>query len=76
MKYEQAKTLKKEEFKRLCGVRQETFQEMVELVGQHNKEKKKSGRPSKLGWEDQVLLTKKYWLFVSNLFSYRKKLGN
>jgi hypothetical protein len=76
MTYQQVKTLKPEEFKRLCGVRPETFKQMVELVREHSERKKKPGRPSKLGWEDQVLLTLEYWLFVPNLLSYRKKLGN
>ena len=76
MIYEQVKVLKAGEFKRLCGVRSETFNEMVEVVRQQSKKKKKSGRPSKLRYEDQVLLTLEYWLFVPNLLPYREKLGN
>ena len=75
MKYEQAKALKTEEFKRLCGVRQETFQEMVELVRQYDKQKKKPGRPSKLGWEDQVLLTLEYWREYRTYFHIGKNWG-
>ena len=32
MTYEQVKNLKPEEFKRLCGVRPETFHQMLEVV--------------------------------------------
>lgn len=32
MSYEQVKKLKPEEFKRLCGVRPETFNQMLEVV--------------------------------------------
>ncbi len=34
MTYEQVKHLKPEEFKRLCGVRPETFNQMVAVVQQ------------------------------------------
>ena len=37
MIYEQVKALKAGEFKRLCGVRQETFNEIVEVVRQQRK---------------------------------------
>ncbi len=32
MTYEQVKSLKPEDFKRLCGVRPETFKQMLEAV--------------------------------------------
>ena len=75
MTYQQVKTLKPEEFKRLCGVRPETFQEMVEVVRQHSYQKKKPGRPSKLGWEDQVLLTLEYWREYRTYFHIGKSWG-
>jgi len=36
MTYERVKNLKPEDFKRLCGVRQETFTQMVEVVQAHS----------------------------------------
>lgn len=60
MNYERAKKLKSGEFKRLCGVNPETFSQMVKLVENHEKLKKKTGRPSKLSLEEQVLMTLEY----------------
>lgn len=59
MTYEQVKHLKPEEFKRLCGVRPETFNQMVAVM-QQAKQQLKPGRPSKLSLEDQVLMTLEY----------------
>jgi len=41
MTYEQVKNLKPEDFKRLCGVRQKTFTQMVEVVQAHSQPKQK-----------------------------------
>ena len=59
MTYEQVKHLKPEEFKRLCGVRKETFKQMVAALDTA-KQQLKPGRPSKLSLEDQVLMTLEY----------------
>ena len=59
MTYEQVKHLKLEEFKRLCGVRPETFAQMVRVL-QDCKQQQPPGRPSKLSLEDQVLMTLEY----------------
>ena len=61
MTYEQVRTLKPEAFKRFCGVQVATFSEMVSILEQKQQEKRKPGRPAKLSWEDQVLLTLQYW---------------
>lgn len=61
MKYEQVKQLKAEEFKRFCGVKSETFEQMVERVRLYNQNKHKPGRPGKICLEDQVLMTLDYW---------------
>jgi len=60
MTYEQVKNLKPGDFKRLCGVRRETFSQMVEVVKTHSPAKQKTGRPGKLGLEDQLLMTLEY----------------
>ena len=61
MTYEQVKSLKPEDFKRLCGVRPETFKQMLEVVRSHSLPKQKTGRPGKLCLEDQLLMTLEYW---------------
>lgn len=61
MTYEQVKNLKPEDFKRLCGVRQQTFKHMVEVVKTNAVRKQKTGRPGKLSLEDQILMTLTYW---------------
>lgn len=49
------------EFKRLCGVKPETFKRMVEIVNQtHQQIKPGRGRQSKLTPEDQVLRALEY----------------
>jgi hypothetical protein len=61
MSYEQVKNLDTPEFKRLCGVTPETFTQMVKVVAAEKVLAKKTGRPSKLSIEDQVLMTLEYW---------------
>ena len=60
MTYEQVKDLKPSQFKRLCGVRPETFEQMVRVVHEARQELA-IGRPSKLSLPDQVLMTLEYW---------------
>lgn len=60
MTYEKVKKLTPEKFKRLCGVKRETFAQMVEIVENQEKFKTKTGRPSKLSLENQVLMTLEY----------------
>jgi hypothetical protein len=61
VKYEAAKNLEPEEFKRLCGVSLATFEQMVKVVAAEKVLAKKSGRPNKLRIEDQILMTLQYW---------------
>ena len=61
MKYWQARQLSSREFKRHTVVKRQTFQLMVRLVKAQQKQKKKTGRPSKLIVEDQILVTLQYW---------------
>ena len=60
MEYEQVKGLAAEPFKRLTGVKPETFSAMVEGLQKAEAGKRKSGRPSKLSLGNQVLLTLMY----------------
>ena len=60
MTYEKVKNLNPEEFKRFCGVYPETFKDMVKVLAVEKVLQKKSGRPSKLSLEDQILMTLEY----------------
>ncbi|MFN5261690.1 MAG: IS5 family transposase [Pseudanabaena sp.] len=61
MKYETSQNLSREEFKRLFGVKRETFAQMMELMQQAAKSKGKGGVKAKLSLEDQILVTLQYW---------------
>jgi len=61
MKYTKLKELKASDFKRRTGVQKKTFNKMVDIViKSEDKRKKLSGRPQKLSYEDQVLMTLEY----------------
>jgi transposase len=61
MKYEQIKQLEAEKFRRLTGVKKETFDKMVSiLVEAEIKKKAKGGRKSKLSIEDRLLMALEY----------------
>lgn len=60
MTYEKVKKLTSKKFKRLCGLKKETFAQMVEIVENQEQLKTKTGRPSKLSLENQVLMTLEY----------------
>jgi hypothetical protein len=75
MKYERAKHLKPAEFKRFWGVQLETFKQMVEIVHQHEEQKKKTGRPGKVSREDQVLMTLEYWREYRTYFHIGQSWG-
>jgi hypothetical protein len=60
MEYSKARKLSANRFKRLTGVQKRTFKQMVELVKNEEKKKKKVGCPCKLRVEDQVLMTLQY----------------
>jgi len=58
MRYENIKDWKKSDFKRLTGVKRETFEKMLAVI---NKELPNFGRPPKLNRADQLLMTLMYW---------------
>ncbi len=58
MRYEPVKACKPDEFKRLSGVRRETFEQMLKTLESGRRE---FGRPTKLSRADQLLLTLMYW---------------
>lgn len=75
MNYEQVQKLNPADFKRYCGLHQETFKEMVKIVKAEKKFQKKSGRPSKLCVEDQILMTLSYLREYPTFFHLGIKWG-
>jgi len=61
MKYEASHNLSATEFKRLFGVKRETFAQMTEQMHQAAQSKGKGGVEAKLSLENQVLVTLQYW---------------
>jgi hypothetical protein len=61
MKYEASQNLSTTEFKRLFGVKRETFAQMTDLMQQAAQSKGKGGVKAKLSLEDQILVTLQYW---------------
>src|SRR3954471_24261148 len=61
MRYDQAKALEAEKFRRLTGVKLPTFSKMVDILRQADIQKKlQDGRKNKLSIEDQLLMTLEY----------------
>ncbi len=61
MRYEQIEKLEGEKFRRLTGIKQTTFNRMVEILDEEDRRKKaKSGRKSKLCIEDRLLMALEY----------------
>jgi hypothetical protein len=61
MKFEAAKKLKEEDFRRLTGVKRATFAKMVEIIEQELPGNKSgTGRPNRLSVEDMILMTLEY----------------
>jgi hypothetical protein len=61
MRFECVKNLKPEEFRRLTGVKFETFIKMQEIINAALKAKKsRGGRPNKLTVEDMILMALEY----------------
>ena len=58
MKYDNIKNYGNEKFKRLTGVKKETFEKMLEAAKKGSRE---FGRPPKLSLADQLLMTLMYW---------------
>ena len=65
-----------EQFRRKTGVKRETFKVMVRLVTENEaKRKKLSGRPCKLSYKDQVLLSLEYLREYRTYFSLGQIYG-
>ena len=76
MTYKQVKNICPEDFKRLCGVRPETFAQMVEVVRTHTPPKKKTGRPNTRQPRRPVTNDFRILERVPHLLSYCSVLGS
>ena len=62
-------------FKRYTGIHKATFHEMLEAMQQHESQKTKSGRPSALSLEAQILLALTYWREYRTLYHIGMDFG-
>lgn len=61
MKFENLKKVSSAQFRRLTGVKPQTFETMTKLVAEADKKKKaRGGRPNKLGIEERILMALEY----------------
>ncbi len=61
MSYTDLQNLSTTEFKRLCGVSRDTFDDMVEALRPYLERQGRRGGQNKLSVEDQLLATLEYW---------------
>ena len=62
-------------FKRYTGIHKATFREMLAAMQQHEAQKTKSGRPSVLSLEEQILLALTYWREYRTLYHISTDFG-
>ena len=62
-------------FKRYTGIHKATFHEMLNAMQQHEAQKTKSGRPSALSLEAQILLALTYWREYRTLYHISTDFG-
>lgn len=76
MKYDQIEDLKEEAFRRLTGVKRSTFNRMVEILTEADKEKKaKGGRRNKLSIADRLLMALEYLREYRTYFHISQSYG-
>jgi len=74
MFYADIKDLRADQFKRLTGVRPDTFQEMLTTL-ETSPKWRDFGRPSKLALADQLLMTLMYWREYRTMFHIAQSFG-
>ncbi len=74
-KYEKIKHLAAHEFRRLTGVKIQTFNEMVAIIKEKELRKKKAGRPNNLCIEDRILMTLEYMREYRTYFHISQSYG-
>jgi hypothetical protein len=76
MKFEQIRNLLDEPFRRLTGVKRQTFEKMVKILSDDDKNKKiKGGRKNKLSLENQLLMALEYLREYRTYFHISKSYG-
>ena len=76
MKYEQIRNLLDEQFRRLTGVKRQTFEKMLKILAEDDKNKKiKGGRKNKLSLENQLLMALEYIREYRTYFHISKSYG-
>lgn len=74
--YDKISKLNDAQFRRKTGVKRKTFETMVQLITESEiRRKKLSGRPLKLSYEDQVLLSLEYLREYQTYFSLAQIFG-
>ena len=76
MKYDQISDLPNEQFRRLTGIKRQTFQKMLEILKEDDERKKvKGGRKNKLSLENQLLMALEYIREYRTYFHISKSYG-
>ena len=75
MRYDEVEGLPPGQFKRLTGVKRETFERMLAVLRQREQQKKRSGRPSKLSPAEQLWLRLMYWREYRTQFHIAQSYG-
>ncbi len=76
MKYEQIRNLPDESFRRLTGIKRQTFEKMIKILAEDDKNKKiKGGRKNKLSLENQLLMALEYIREYRTYFHISKSYG-
>ena len=73
-KYDKIKNLSESEFKRLTGVKKQTFNEMIAIL-REKETKKRGGRPNVLCVEDRLLMTLEYLREYRTYFHISQSYG-
>ena len=75
-KYEELKKLSSEQFRRLTGIKPETFSEMVNiLIEEQNSRYRKAGRKGELTIEDKLLMALEYLREYRTYFHLGRSYG-
>ena len=61
MNYETAQNLSEKDFKRLTGVKKQTFKRMLQAWQDYQLSQPNAGRPPQLSRPDQLLVALQYW---------------
>lgn len=73
-KYDKIKRLSEEEFRRLTGVKAQTFNEMISILKNHEAQKR-GGRPNILSVEDRLLMVLEYLREYRTYFHISQSYG-